>query len=295
MLKGPQIRDLGEAGFHYITAITKPQIESLLTSGVLQLELFEERLAEVTSASEGVRYIVRRNPQRAQELAATRQSKLDALARCVAQANEHLATRPRARVATALRRVQERAHRLKIAGWIEVQAHEREVTLVINEAALQEARKLDGCYVVKTDLTPAQASTQRVHDRYKDLALVEQNFRTCKTVELEVRPVHVHLETSTLGHVLVVMLAHRLVKELERCWSGEDLTVAEGVRLLDTLCVTEILVGDRVQDQVVPEPQPLAQKLIELANIQLPARVPSRGVVVSTKKKLVGQRPRRSN
>jgi hypothetical protein len=36
-----------------------------------------------------------------------------------------------------------------------------------------------------------------VHDRYKELALVEQDFRTSKTVELEMRPIHVRLESST--------------------------------------------------------------------------------------------------
>lgn len=72
------------------------------------------------------------------------------------------------------------------------------------------------------------------------------------------------------------------------------MTVAEGIRLLETLCVTEVLVGDKVQDQLVPEPLAPARKLLELAKIKLPARLPSRGVIVSTKRKLVGQRPRRS-
>ena len=54
-------------GFHYITAITKPQIEALVKTEVLQLELFEERLAEVTT-NEGVRYVLRRNPVRAAEM-----------------------------------------------------------------------------------------------------------------------------------------------------------------------------------------------------------------------------------
>ena len=47
MIKGPQI-DLLEATegeFHYITAITKPQIESLLSGGQLQMQLFDEQLA----------------------------------------------------------------------------------------------------------------------------------------------------------------------------------------------------------------------------------------------------------
>ena len=59
------------------TAITKPQIEALLKREVLQGSMFDEDLVEVST--EEVRYIVRRNPQRAEELAAVRQSKRERL------------------------------------------------------------------------------------------------------------------------------------------------------------------------------------------------------------------------
>jgi transposase len=70
--------------------------------------------------------------------------------------------------------------------------------------------------VLKTDLKAEQASKEVVRDRYRDLALVEQAFRTSKTVQLEMRPIHVRREVSTRGHALVVMLAYRLVQELAR-------------------------------------------------------------------------------
>jgi hypothetical protein len=78
MIKGPQIRALHEDGFHFITAITKPQIEALLTEGILQMSLFDAPLAEVTTM-EGQRYILRRNPERAKEIASSRESKYRAL------------------------------------------------------------------------------------------------------------------------------------------------------------------------------------------------------------------------
>jgi len=73
MIKSGQIRDLAQAGFHYITAITKPQIQTLLKAGVLQMDLFDAELCEVND--EGVRYVLRRNPLRADELAASRADK----------------------------------------------------------------------------------------------------------------------------------------------------------------------------------------------------------------------------
>ena len=47
MIKSGQIEDLSKAGFHYITAITKPQIETLLKTGLLQMALFDDTLCEV--------------------------------------------------------------------------------------------------------------------------------------------------------------------------------------------------------------------------------------------------------
>ncbi len=80
MIKTTHIERLPE-GFHYITAITRPQIESLIKKGVLQLGLFEEKLCEIKE--EGVRYILRRNPIRAEEMAKTRISKLQGIERCI--------------------------------------------------------------------------------------------------------------------------------------------------------------------------------------------------------------------
>jgi len=81
--------------------------------------------------------------------------------------------------------------------------------IIIDEAALREASKLDGCYVITTDLDAGCADMQTVHDRYKDLARVEWAFRTSKTAMLEMRPIHVRKEKRTRGHALVVMLAFR--------------------------------------------------------------------------------------
>jgi hypothetical protein len=50
--------------------------------------------------------------------------------------------------------------------------------------------------------------------RYQDLTEVEMAFRTSKTVHLEMRPVRVRTEEHTRGHVLAVMLAFLIRREL---------------------------------------------------------------------------------
>src|SRR4030067_1516913 len=65
MIKQAQIDLLHEKGFHYISAITKPQIKELINEGVLQMELFDEEICQMQW--DGVRYILRCNPARAKE------------------------------------------------------------------------------------------------------------------------------------------------------------------------------------------------------------------------------------
>ena len=260
MIKSPQIDALPE-GCHFITAITKPQIEKLLKTGVFPMELFDQDLAEVTTDA-GVRYVLRRNPFRADELAAGRSDKRMSVNKLIENRNAYLAEHPRAKVEVALRKVTEKLERLKLDGWLSARASGRTLTLEEDAEALAELAKLDGCYVLKTDLTPEQADRRTVHDRYKDLAQVEWAFRTSKTAHLECRPIHVRLATRTRGHVLVVMLAYRIVAELRRRWQTLDVTVEEGLGQLASLCSVTMIARDRPTCQTIPKPRPEIRRLL---------------------------------
>jgi hypothetical protein len=230
MLKSQQVEDLLTHGLHYITAITKPQVEALLTQKVLTMSLFDQVLAEVQTDG-GVRYVLRRNPLRADELQASRHSKLGRVRTEVQRQMEYLAEHARAEVAVALRKVRAKAEQLKILEWIEIEEKDRQFTVSVLPEVLAEESKLDGCYVLKTDLTAQQCAKELVHTRYKDLARVEWAFRTSKTVELEMRPVYLQLAQRTSAHALVVMLAYRIVQELADRWCTVNLTVEEGLQV----------------------------------------------------------------
>ena len=297
MIKSHQIEALGEfagQGFHYITAITKPQIETLLKAGTIQFDLFDNEVAEV-STEEGVRYVLRRNPVRAVEIAASRRDKLAVLEKAAARQNVYLREHPRASVEVARRKTQERAKQLCISEWvcITADASGREIALSVDDAALAERAKLDGCYVLKTDLESAVADKECVHARYKDLAQVEWAFRTSKTVELEMRPIHVRLASRTRAHVFVVTLAYRIARELARRWGDLDATVQEGIDELKTLCATELLQNGRVLCCQIPEPRGSVQALLAAAAVRLPEAIPSKGVHVTTKRKLPTRRKER--
>jgi hypothetical protein len=296
MLRGPQIGELREAGIHHITAITKPQIESLLARGVLQLELFENQLAEVLvpAGADGPdsppeRYILRRNPVRRQEMERARRDKQSALGREAARLTDHLAQHPRAKQETARKKLEARLRKLRLDGWLEVEVAGRRVTLREDPARLAEESKLDGCYVIRTDLDAADATAQLVHQRYKDLAQVEQAFRRSKTVELQMRPVHVRTEASTRGHLLVVMLAYLLMQELGKRWANLDVTVAEGLGRLNTYCAVEVAGVVRL----MLEPRRDVAELLAAARVAIPTVLPKLAPPVSTKRKLPERRPSR--
>jgi Transposase DDE domain len=289
MIKSQQIEDLAKQGVHYITAITKPQIEKLLRTGTFQLELFEQELAEVL-ADEGVRYVLRRNPVRAQEVREARHAKLATLQALVAKHNHYLTEHPRADAQGALQKLVARATTLRLSAWVELTLAERTITLTINEDAQTEAAQLDGCYVWKTDLTPAQAPKEMVHDRYKDLASVEQAFRACKTVHLEVRPIFLRLEARTRAHAFVVMLAYQIIRYLASCWHAFDVTVEEGLHALTTLCLIEVSPHNAPSYHCIPTPRDAIVRLLHSADIKLPKVFSLSGTQVSTKKKLQSER-----
>jgi len=288
MIKSGQIEGLSKAGFHYITAITKAQIRSLIKKGVFQLGLFDENLCEVEQ--DGLRYILRRNPIRAEEVAENRASRLAALKALADQQNRYLAEHPRADQYKAWQKVSEKQSRLCLGSFVTVTAENRQIKVEVDEEYLAEMAELDGCYALKTDVPVEAADKEVIHERYKDLAMVEIAFRTCKTTHLEVRPVFVRTEANTRGHVLVVMLAYLIVRKLQRAWKDFDLTVKEGLQDLNRLCAMEVSIKAGGSYQRLPSPAPQTKALLDALDVNLPSVLPTSAIKVDTKKKLPSRR-----
>lgn len=289
MIKGTQIEEFPD-NFHYITAITKPQIETMVKKGVFQYGLFENELCEVIDGN--IRYVLRRNPLRAAEIEAGRQSKFRSAAKLVASQNAYLKEHPKANIETAVKKVAMKIASLKVAEWLSVKAEGRELRLEKDVNVSNQLTLLDGCYAIKTDLVPEMAGKELIHERYKDLAQVEKAFRNMKTVNLEVRPVFVRTEESTVGHVEIVMLSYLIIRYLQQMWEQFDLTVAEGLGQLATLCVMEVTVNGKVTCKI-PQPRESSQKLLDALGVALPEILVPQKVKVVTRKKLQKQRSNR--
>jgi hypothetical protein len=286
MLKGPQIDALPD-DFRYITAISKPQIQKMLGEGTMQYELFTDHVCEVDD--DGVRYILRRNPIRAEQLAISRKSKRDSIVIAAEERTKYLFEHPGASADKALEKVTAKIKKLKAEQWLTATENARVISVETDEDALSQVALLDGCYVIKSDVPKGDADAQTLHDRYCDLEMVERSFRTMKTSHLEMRPVFVTKKVSTQGHVFVVMLALLLQRELERCWVDMDITVEEGIDELASIHMHEIKLGGATI-QNIPKPTKLGQKLLDKAAVMLPTVLPKTTANVYTKKKLPSER-----
>lgn len=288
MIKNIQIGQINEKDFYYITAITKPQIRSLLEKELLNMSLFDEAVREVREGN--VRYVLRRNPIRAQEIAANRERKWLYVTGLLVDQNRYLAEHGKANVAVALAKIVKKAKTLGIHGWIKVETQGRQLRAEKDLAAQVQEALLDGCYVIKTDLPLEQVDAGTIHQRYKDLAEVEWAFRTMKTAMLELRGIFVRKAQRTRAHVFVVMLAYMLVYQLRRAWANQELTVEEGIEELSQICGLEVFVSGQAACQSIPEPRERGKSLLKALKITLPEAIPFGGVTVVTRKKLVPER-----
>jgi transposase len=287
MIKQLEIKQLNAQFFHYITAITKPQIRKLLREGVFQMSLFEDKLCEIDHA--GIRYILRRNPERAKEMSGSREDKLKAVKKLLDQKKRYLVDHPRATAKVAQKEVQTKIKKLQIEDWVKIAIQGSNLELEIDEETRRESAELDGCYVIKTDVPVTAAAAETIHARYKDLTLVEEAFRTFKRGLLNIQPTYVRTEASTKGHVFVVMLAYLLKRELDKYWHKLDITVAEGIDELGSIRGIDIELQQAAY-QTVPEAAGLSQQLLAALDIQLPEILPLRKVHVATRKHLDSER-----
>jgi hypothetical protein len=237
-----------------------------------------------------VRYVLRRNPVRAAEMAATRAGKQTSVEALVQDRNQYLAKHAKAKVSAAEKKVRSKIAGLKATAWLRVESDGRSLKVVADEAERTEAARLDGCYVIKTDLPATAASKQVVHDRYKDLTDVEMAFRTSKTTHLEMRPIYVRTEEHTRGHVLVVMLAYLIRRELSKAWTGLNVTVEEGLAQLTTLCSMEVKVEGGASCLRIPTPREESSALLKAASVRAPEVLPHLETRVVTRRSLPSRR-----
>ena len=199
MITSARIRDeLKPAGLDWITALRAPQIRALLDTGAFQLSLFDERdLAEITAPEfPGERLVVCKNPLLAAERARKREDLLQATEAALAKLADQ--------IARAVGRIE---NRYKLAKLFDISVAEDGFSFARNPARIAAEARLDGFYVIRTSVEDKALAAERVVGAYKDLAHVERAFRSLKTVDLHLRPIHHWLAPRVRAHVFLCMLA----------------------------------------------------------------------------------------
>jgi transposase len=205
---------LKPAGLDWITALRAGSIKALLERDAFQLSLFDERdLAEVSSPEfPGERLIVCRNPLLAAERARKRQDLLAATEADLLKV---------AKSVTRKRNPLRGADQIGLAAGAVLNRHKmaKHFALTITDSHFSFARevdsidaegKLDGFYVIRTNLAQDALAATDVVRSYKDLSHVERAFRSIKAVDLHIRPIHHRLSDRVRAHVLLCMLAYHL-------------------------------------------------------------------------------------
>ena len=211
----------GQGGIDWITALKSVSIRSLVEHGHLQLGLFDQRnLAEITSPEyPGERLVACRNDALAKLRAHKRESLL--------QATEALLEQVKASVDAGRLAGQDRIgvqvgkiiNRHKVAKHFELSIGEASLSWSRRQDAIDAEAALDGLYVIRTSLSAQRMEAPDCVRSYKALANVERAFRSLKTVDLKVRPIHHRLADRVRAHILLCMLAFYVEWHMREAWA----------------------------------------------------------------------------
>ena len=213
--------ELRPAGFDWMTALRAPAIAKLAgEEGPLQLSLFDQRgLAEIDSPDDpGERLIACRNPALAAERARKREELLaatDVELRRI-QGRVRRARRPLRGAGEIGLAVGAVINRRKVAKHFEIAITDEDFHFQRKPAAIAAEAALDGIYVLRTSLPAETLDGERAVLAYKSLARVERAFRSLKTVDIEVRPIHHWISPRVRAHVFLCMLAYHLEWHMRR-------------------------------------------------------------------------------
>ena len=204
-------------GVDFITALKRKDMMELVErqDSPVQLGLFDHHnLAEVVDGNR--RYILCHNPNRKEEDSTTRERLLFLTERKLMEIAKAVASGRLKKKDKILQRLYKWIDRWKMAKFFKVEVGEGRFSYKRDEGEIERYSRLDGCYVLVTSVPREELGKGEVQRRYKSLAQVERDFRTLKSIDLEVRPVRLWTEEHVRGHVFMCSLALRVTHEARR-------------------------------------------------------------------------------
>lgn len=207
-------------GIDWVAALRSGAIRKLLDGGTLQLGLFDERnLFELTHPDfPDERLVACRNPELANRRAHKRTSLLEATAKELAKVRR-MVERGRLRGQDDIGvRVGKVINKYKVAKHFKLIIEETRFDFEIDPDKVAAEAALDGIYVLRTSLPVERMSAEETVRSYKRLTQVERAFRSFKTMDLEIRPIHHRLEKRVRAHIFLCLLSYYVLWHMLQAW-----------------------------------------------------------------------------
>jgi len=296
MIKSDDILTIKELGYDYITSIGKPSIRALIKNqdSDLQMSLFDKDLNEIIDKENNVRYILRKNPIRMQEIRENTENKIKSLKEFIKNKTGYYNTHFNAKKETLEKNINKKIANLKLSSFIScnttynngncttkvkgedvVQIKELATSeIIINEKEKNIFQELDGCYVVKTSLIDDKKNTKEdIHTAYKTLIKVENAFKTLKTDYLEIRPLYLKTDKRIIGHIALSMIAYNITLKLKEYTKLTDLDFKSTIRKLSSVKTILNTINIAIKFETIPEVCDNLKTLFTKMNLKLPTKI----------------------
>lgn len=283
MVTNARIEELGKDGwwdtFSYVTALKRQEIFQLIDdrSHPMQPELFDHRdLVELEH--NGERYVLCHNPYKCDADRQVRERLLEKTEEKLKMIRESVKSGRLKASDKIARRLYRWINKWNMERFFIVQYDEGQFEFERKESEIDRYRSLDGCYVIRANVSSESLTKAELQTQYKDLKHVEQAFRTMKTTNIQMRPIRVWTEQHVRGYIFGCFLAysatweirHRLSEVLKRDETGtcEAGSLQEVFRNLNKISVGVTEIGGEVKSDL-SEISKENKRLLEL--LKLPA------------------------
>lgn len=223
MISGKAIDEYlrNEEGVHWITALNSTSIAKLRRQGEIQLSLFDERnLATITHPDyPGEQLILCRNPLLAEERSRKREALLASTEKLLSKVKAKVdrKRKPLRGMTEIGIEVGKVVNLKKVAKHFRLDIGDDHFEYTRDQVKIDAEAELDGLYIIRSDIKPDKMPSEQVVAHYKNLALVERAFRSLKSIDIHVRPIHHRLEERVRSHIFICMLAYYIEHHMRRC------------------------------------------------------------------------------
>jgi transposase len=199
-------------GLDWVSCLKATQIRKLLDAEAFQLSIFDESdMSEITSPDyPNERLVVCRNSMLAAKREKVREELLKATEKELSKI-VHATKRTRQRLigkdAIGIR-VGKIINKFKMGKHFIYEMSEESFSYHRDTKSIDKEKELDGIYVIRTSVSSARLSTDETVYAYKSLSQVERAFRSCKTMDLKMRPIYHYLPHRVKAHIFLCMLAY---------------------------------------------------------------------------------------